>query len=372
MFMRKLCAVSVVALVAGCSQTVDNPAQSPSYVAATLGYDAYKQGDLQGAETHFETALSSEPDNPYALLGLGAVRESTGDYRAAEHLYTAARSAGYEAKANYTYITEQRLEEASDRDVAALAEENLARLQAMRLARQTPVPATTGFASYDGGTADVADGHADDVATFGVPSGDGYLVASMESDALPVTEAYDIQPVETYAVPVAESYDIVAGGDYRQVGTYDDYVASVGAGIGTVDAVYALTDQSYEAIQPASYDMVEARIETASYGVPPGGMTVAVEPAVYSEPLSYDGMAEAEPVFDTYASMAPVYAPVSELQVPVADGPSDYPEPSGSLAYGQASGDPIDLVAATRPAKPVKASGPATTNTGGLIFLDDS
>ena len=410
MFMRKLCAVSVAALVVGCTQTVDNPAQSPSYVAATLGYDAYKQGDLQGAETQFESALSTEPDNPYALLGLGAVRENSGDLDGAERLYTAARQVGFEAQANYTYITEQRLEKATNQDVASLAVENLARLNAKRAALQAPVPATTGFASYDGGTAVVmedtvvvANDDVESIPTFGMVSEESYTVAAQED--LPVVEAYAaVQPVETYAVeaitsydaapvevydlPSTESYDVASGGDYETVGSYETYTAGLGGGSGAVyaDAAPMPSSLSYETVQAASYGTFEPMIEPASYGTALDVTPPMVEPAIYEgdlpaydAPLPYDVMTMAEPVptvepiSTDYASATPVYAPVSTLRAPLASGPA-MGGPAGVLAYGDPLGSPVDLLAATRTAAPQGLSGsPAVnvTDKGGLIFLDD-
>ncbi len=376
MSMQKLCAISIAALVAGCTQAIENPAQSPSYVAATLGYDAYKQGDLQGAETQFETALSVEPDNPYALLGLGAVRENTGDFLAAERLYTAARSVGSDAPANYTYITQQRLEKATNQDVASLAKENLARLDARRLAQQTPVPATDGFASYDGGTASITedavvvakdvvavDDVDDDVPTLGValaesadqPASPELLTSSglPTNPELPATVSYDTQVTEGQEIQPTESYGVVTNGDYEAVGAYEDYVATINGGAATVDA-YAIADQSYDAIQPASY------------GAPVDVMPVAFEPATdgdtpyYAAPLSYGDVLGAEPI----TVITPAYRPVGQVQTLAVESSAF----GGVLAYGQALGNP-----APRPATLVDASAAATVSandTGGLIFLE--
>lgn len=373
MSLRKLCAVGVAAFVAGCSQTVDtNPAQSPSFVAATLGYDAYKQGDLQKAETQFETALSEEPDNPYALLGLGAVRENTGDYAGAERLYAAARRTGYDAQANYTYITEQRLERAANRDVASLAEENLVRLTVKRAALSAPVPATTGLASYDGGTASVVDDTmivtdpvAEDIPAFGLVADDGYGIA-----AAPVVETDDPQPVESHDAGIAHGYGAVSGGDYQQVGAYDDYAATLGELAGPVHADGAISTVYGTLQQSGAYEPFGPAIEPASYGFSLDVDLPVVASVVHDAvPLPYDQRAMVETVPVIYADAIPVYGAVSQLAGPNAGGP-----PGGLLAYGQSLGEPVDLVAATRPATSIDPSGSAEVNVidrGGLIFLDD-
>ncbi len=323
MSIRIITAVSALAILAGCTQSIEDPAQSPAYIAAALGYDAYKQGDLLTAENQFETALSAEPDNPYALLGLGAVRENSGDFTGARQLYTAARGTGVDAQANYTYITEQRLERVANVNVASLAEENLARLT-IRQASITP-PTTTGFVSYDSELAVVTDQVA-------------------------------------YTAPIPASVTTTTeGGNYQPVGSYESYVASVGGSANTVYTEPAYIEPAY--VEPAYVEP----LDTTSYDQPTLGM---IEPALdivpasydstpyYEAPLSYDDVAvpaQYEPV----ANIAPAYT----SPAPVAS----FAPSNGLLEYGQAFGDPVDLVAA-----PVMQKDAATPmQADGLIFLGD-
>ena len=330
MSFRFLAAVSAVAILSGCSQAVDNPAQSPAYVAAALGYDAYKEGDLATAERQFETALSNEPDNPYALLGLGAVRENTGDYEGARQLYTAAQGTGIDAQANYTYITEQRLERVANIDVASLAEENLARLTVRQAALDAPD--TTGFASYDGGTATVTQ----DVA-------------------------YAEPPV--YAEPEPTVVGGIAGGDYESVGSYDTYVAAAG---GISEPIYS----AQPSVEP-SY--TSSTIDTVIYSEPAYVVVESVDGIVpasfndtpyYDTPLPYDDLPVPVQTVPLAQIAQTTYTPTSLTVLDVPAGPA-----GRVLGYGQAFGDPVDLVGAPQPL--VRKDADVPTQTGDLIFLGD-
>ena len=310
MSIRLITTASVLAVLAGCAQTVENPAQSPSYVAAALGYDAYKQGDLLAAESQFESALSTEPDNPYALLGLGAVRENSGDYAAAQQLYTAARGTGANAPANYTYITEQRLERVANVDVAALAEENLARLSVRQASAIAPAP--NDFASYDDSTT---------------------VVTQEVAYAAPVA-------------PVPASFGTTES-EYQNIGSYDSYIASIGgSGAGAVYAepvdTMVYSEPTFDAVEPVT-DIIPSSYESEPY---------------YDAPLPYDGAAIA-PQYEPLASIGPAYTSPVET---ILSGPS-----GPVLEYGQAFGDPVDLVE-----MPVmEKDATAMTQSDGLIFLGD-
>ncbi len=333
MSFRLTATASILAILAGCTQAIDNPAQSPAYVAAALGYDAYKQGDLATAEIQFETALSSEPDNPYALLGLGAVRENTGDLQGARQLYTAAKGTGTEAQANYTYITEQRLERVANIDVASLAEENLARLSVRQAAAAAPKPAD--FVSYD----------------------DGIATAT--------PEVADIAP-EVYTAPEPEIVGDISGENYQSVGSYETYIASIS---NVAEPVYA--EPTYADL---TYTELATTIETTVYTEP---SYVAAEPVPDIQPASYTDVPyyDASLSYDeltmpvqteTLANLNPTYAPVSQTVVATPVGPA-----GRVLQYGQAFGDPVDLISTPRP-EPVAAKDVNTiTQAGDLIFLSD-
>jgi len=54
---------------------------------ADLGYEAISEGRLGEAETRLNSALAINPHNPYALLNLGVVYQSTGRFDEARRLY---------------------------------------------------------------------------------------------------------------------------------------------------------------------------------------------------------------------------------------------------------------------------------------------
>ena len=294
MSIRMICAMGAVVMVAGCAQMADNSTESPSFVAASLGYDAYKAGDLVKAEEQFEAALAAEPDNPYALLGLGAVRENTGDIEGARWLYAAAGGAGQSAPANYTYITEQRLERAANLNVASLARENLNRLDVQQAALTAPVPdADTGFVSYD-------------------------------EAPVPAPASYS----ETV------SADPALQGNYQQVGSYDSYVASLsGTTIDTTTSV-AVDDSFYGALSYGDESIAPATvIGAADYSDTVEG----IEAATYTETVTYsdDSTPYYQESLSAYTGEAsgPVsYAPVQTLEANPA-GPV-----GGVIGYGDAIG----------------------------------
>ncbi len=75
---RLCCTIGLVALMAGCTKSTDEAALLNPDQAASRGYDAFNQGDYQGARTHFEAALAVDPNNPYALLGMETIGEDIG------------------------------------------------------------------------------------------------------------------------------------------------------------------------------------------------------------------------------------------------------------------------------------------------------
>lgn len=112
-------AVLAVALaVAGCSGVPDDMRLTDR------GAGAFAAGDYESAEAHLREALEINPDNGYALLGLGAVYERTDRGAEARMVYaeTLARYASDEFSAMGVKATEREA-------LAALARENLARLK---------------------------------------------------------------------------------------------------------------------------------------------------------------------------------------------------------------------------------------------------
>jgi Tfp pilus assembly protein PilF len=81
--MRKVlvAAIAAVSLLGACeTQTASEPGQavSPDRASLQTGLDAFKAGDLAGAERAFSEVLSSNPKDPFANLNMGAVKALTG------------------------------------------------------------------------------------------------------------------------------------------------------------------------------------------------------------------------------------------------------------------------------------------------------
>lgn len=64
--------------------------QDASYVLTERGIAAYGQGHYDKAETFFEQAVVADPANVRAFRYLGAVHETTDEYRVARHYYLIA------------------------------------------------------------------------------------------------------------------------------------------------------------------------------------------------------------------------------------------------------------------------------------------
>lgn len=81
--MRKVlvAAIAAVSLLGACeTQTASDSAQpvSPERASLQSGLDAFKAGDLAGAERAFSDVLRSNPKDPFANLNMGAVKALTG------------------------------------------------------------------------------------------------------------------------------------------------------------------------------------------------------------------------------------------------------------------------------------------------------
>jgi Tfp pilus assembly protein PilF len=63
------------------------------------GFDALSEGNYQEAETYLEEALTVNPLNPYALLNMGVVYESTGRLEKARLMYLKVMAQNPEAMA---------------------------------------------------------------------------------------------------------------------------------------------------------------------------------------------------------------------------------------------------------------------------------
>jgi tetratricopeptide (TPR) repeat protein len=89
MTIRFLTAASVLALVSACSSQ-----PGPSGVSATdQGFSAFRAGNFAAAEQAYDTALSANPSNETAMLGLAEVYESTGRAGEAAALYARVHAA---------------------------------------------------------------------------------------------------------------------------------------------------------------------------------------------------------------------------------------------------------------------------------------
>ena len=76
MSVRIIGAVCIVAALAGCAKSSDEPPEVSADVMASQGYDAYNRGDYRDAVTYFEDALEVAPDNAFAMQGLAASLDS--------------------------------------------------------------------------------------------------------------------------------------------------------------------------------------------------------------------------------------------------------------------------------------------------------
>ncbi len=332
---RMIYAAGVVALLSACSQTTHTPPPSPAFVAATLGYEAYKDGDLSTAESQFRTALVEEPSNAYALLGLGAVRENQGDVTGAIDLYNAAQLQGQNVPTRYAYITEQRLERASNVEVAVLAQENLDRLY-LKQASLTQ-GAQQGFVSYDGETAGFAPLDPIEPASYGT--------------------------VESYAdVPSAAPAD----GNYVAVGSYEGYFSTLGGAV-VEPPVYSgdAAPLAYTDDLTYSQDVAPATYEST---VTPAAYDDSAAP-YYDAPLSYEG-AQTEPDLSQYQSIGEYSAAGTTAPEVYAPTAAYSGGPVGPLlGYGEAFGG--DTGAPAPQVNDFSDASGAVLDTGGLIYLSD-
>jgi Flp pilus assembly protein TadD len=71
------------------------PLAEDVFTPLALGYDLLRQGKFEAAEQQFRTALSRDPQNPFALNNLAVLKERQGRRQEAlAYLEEAARSAG--------------------------------------------------------------------------------------------------------------------------------------------------------------------------------------------------------------------------------------------------------------------------------------
>jgi len=71
------------------------------------GFEALKVGDYAAAEVQFQSILSVNPNDPYALLGMGAVSERMGRQVPALEYYRAASQYGGTAPLGETLAVNQ-------------------------------------------------------------------------------------------------------------------------------------------------------------------------------------------------------------------------------------------------------------------------
>ena len=138
------CAVAVL-ILSGCSselfrydgETVDTvqdrlPSATSSYATTTEftnGFKALETGDYVGAEAMLGRSLSAQPNDPYALLAMGAVMERTGRPFDASTFYRSAARYGEAAPLGRTLALDGNAVD-SARTVRDLALVNIARLEA--------------------------------------------------------------------------------------------------------------------------------------------------------------------------------------------------------------------------------------------------
>jgi len=93
MKLRLLCSVGFFAIVAGCAQQnqIDTRASTPG---VTEGYVALNSGNLSSAEGAFTAALTADPNDSRAVLGLARVRRAQGDIAGAGALFAKAELIG--------------------------------------------------------------------------------------------------------------------------------------------------------------------------------------------------------------------------------------------------------------------------------------
>lgn len=386
---RIIYAASVVALLSACSQATHTPPPSAAFVAASLGYEAYKSGDLGMAASQFQSALAEEPDNAYALLGLGAVRENQGDLAGAIDLYNAAQIEGRDAPTRFAYFTEQRLERASSVEVASLAKDNLERIYLQQASLTQG--AQQGFVSYDGETA-------------------GF--APIEPAAFTAVESYTQPPQVT-----VQADAIPSDGNYVAVGSYETYASSLGGAVvessGSTGEIaplayndsFAQTDASFE---PLPFEAVSTAYNSGADAGPEADYSLEIEPATYTTVTGSEVFTDdAAPYYDAPlsngsgqigadlsqyqsigdysgadAGVSAVYTPVAESVIEGVIPEASLQVRSGGpvaplLGYGEAfGGDAGFATPAPAPASNTysgaSASATATVrDAGGLIYLGD-
>ncbi len=138
-------AVVATVILAGCSselfrydpETVDTvrdrlPPLTASYVTTTEsmdGFRAMEAGDYVSAEAMLGRSLSSQPNDPYALLAMGAVLERTGRPFDASTYYRSAARYGETAPLGRTLVL-GGVAATGAKTVRDLALVNIARLEA--------------------------------------------------------------------------------------------------------------------------------------------------------------------------------------------------------------------------------------------------
>lgn len=87
---------------------------------AQMGYEAITKGDYATAESELNKALADNPNNPYALLNMGAVYQNTGRGAQAVPLYQKVLVAGKDV-----YPDRVSKDDEAKRSLADIARDNL-------------------------------------------------------------------------------------------------------------------------------------------------------------------------------------------------------------------------------------------------------
>lgn len=113
------------ASVSGCVST-SKSVTSPAFFD---GYNAIKRADYASAERFLTTALSTNPNDPYANLAMGSVLYQTGRPDKARTFYQSAIDHGgntFGSRSFMTRGTERPMTAGATKSIADLARQNLA------------------------------------------------------------------------------------------------------------------------------------------------------------------------------------------------------------------------------------------------------
>lgn len=231
MTIRLLSAASVIALVAACSDQASAPS-GPAAAAVQQGQNAFLLGDYGAAEQSYRAALSADPGNAAALLGLAEVLEQTGRTPEALDFYRRAQSSGSGDIRVWEFLTESNLRRPQD----GVTETAYRRLGALSHGSGHQV------------------GHYPDV---------------MEQDFVdPAPAAYAPAPVETAPY---DSYGVTPGYTLDSGSVYQPDPAMVGTPIYDPSPISYTTEPVGYQTAPIAYETVPAtpiHQDTMSYGEP--------------------------------------------------------------------------------------------------------